>query len=41
MQSTASVDPVKGILLKRDSVGVDGWKIKVVFEWEWVWRINS
>ncbi|KAF9789630.1 hypothetical protein BJ322DRAFT_548149 [Thelephora terrestris] len=40
LQSTASVDLVKAMLLERDGVEVDGWKIKVVVEWKWVWRVS-
>jgi len=40
LQSTASVDLVKAMLLERDGMEVDGWKIKVVVEWEWVWRVS-
>ena len=40
LQPTASVDPVKAILLERDGMDVDGWKIKVVVEWKWVWRVS-
>ena len=40
LQSTASVDLVKAMLLERDGMEVDGWKIKVVVEWRWVWRVS-
>ena len=40
LQPTASVDLVKAILLERDGMEVDGWKIKVVVEWKWVWRVS-
>jgi hypothetical protein len=40
LQPTASVDLVKAILLERDGMEVDGWKIKVVVEWVWVWRVS-
>jgi hypothetical protein len=40
LQSTASVDLVKAMLLERDGMEVDGWKIKVIVEWKWVWRIS-
>lgn len=40
LQPTASVDLVKAMLLERDGMEVDGWKIKVVVEWIWVWRIS-
>ena len=40
LQSTASVDLVKAMLLERDGMEVDGWKIKVVVEWKWVWKIS-
>ena len=40
LQPTASVDLVKAILLERDGMEVDGWKIKVVVEWRWVWRVS-
>ena len=40
LQSTASVDLVKAMLLERDGMEVDGWKIKVVVEWKWVWRVS-
>ena len=40
LQPTASVDLVKAILLERDGMDVDGWKIKVVVEWKWVWRVS-
>ena len=40
LQPTASVDLVKAMLLERDGVEVDGWKIKVVVEWKWAWRVS-
>ena len=40
LQSTASVDLVKAMLLERDGMEVDGWKIKVVVEWKWMWRVS-
>ena len=40
LQPTASVDLVKAMLLEREGVEVDGWKIKVVVEWKWVWRVS-
>ena len=40
LQPTASVDLVKAMLLERDGMEVDGWKIKVVVEWRWVWRVS-
>ena len=40
LQPTASVDLVKAILLERDGMDVDGWKIKVIVEWKWVWRVS-
>ena len=40
LQPTASVDLVRAILLERDGMDVDGWKIKVVVEWKWVWRVS-
>jgi hypothetical protein len=40
LQSTASVDLVKAMLLERDGMEVDGWKIKVVVEWKWAWRVS-
>ena len=40
LQPTASVDLVKAILLERDGIEVDGWRIKVVVEWKWVWRVS-
>jgi hypothetical protein len=40
LQPTATVDLVKAILLERDGMEVDGWKIKVVVEWVWVWRVS-
>ena len=40
LQPTGSVDLVKAILLERDGVEVDGWKIKVVVEWKWAWRVS-
>ena len=40
LQPTASVDLVKAILLERDGMEVDGWKIKVVVERKWVWRVS-
>ena len=40
LQSTASVDLVKAMLLEREGVEVDGWKIKVVVEWKWVIRVS-
>ena len=40
LQPTASVDLVKAMLLERDGMEVDGWKIKVIVEWKWVWRVS-
>ena len=40
LQPTASVDLVKAILLERDGIEVDGWRIKVVVEWKWVWEVS-
>lgn len=40
LQPTASVDLVKAMLLERDGMEVDGWKIKVVVEWMWMWRVS-
>ena len=40
LQPTASVELVKAMLLERDGVEVDGWKIKVVVEWKWAWRVS-
>jgi hypothetical protein len=40
LQPTASVDLVKAMLLEREGMEVDGWKIKVVVEWKWVWRVS-
>ena len=40
LQPTASVDLVKAILLERDGMEVDGWRIKVVVEWKWVWKVS-
>ena len=40
LQPTASVDLVKAMLLERDGIEVDGWKIKVVVEWTWMWRVS-
>ena len=40
LQPTASVDLVKAMLLEREGVEVDGWKIKVVVEWKWVLRVS-
>jgi len=40
LQPTASVDLVKAMLLERGGVEVDGWKIKVVVEWRWMWRVS-
>ena len=40
LQPTASVDLVKAILLERDGIEVDGWRIKVVVEWKWVWKVS-
>ena len=40
LQPTASVDLVKVMLLERDGMEVDGWKIKVVVEWKWMWRVS-
>jgi len=40
LQPTASVDLVKAILLERDGMEVDGWRIKVVVEWRWVWGVS-
>ena len=40
LQPTASVDLVKAILLERDGMEVDGWKIKVVVERKWAWRVS-
>ena len=36
LQPTASVDLVYAILLERDGIEVDSWRIKVVVEWKWV-----
>ena len=40
LQPTASVDLVKAMLLERNGMEVDGWRIKVVVEWIWMWRIS-
>ena len=40
LQPTASVDLVKAMLLERDGMEVDGWRIKVVVEWKWTWRVS-
>jgi len=40
LQPTASVDLVKAMLFERDGMEVDGWKIKVVVEWRWLWRVS-
>ena len=40
LQPTASVDLVKAILLERDGIEVDSWRIKVVVEWKWVWKVS-
>ena len=40
LQPTASVDLVKAMLLEGHGVEVDGWKIKVVVEWKWAWRVS-
>jgi hypothetical protein len=40
LQPTASVDLVKAMLLERDGMEVDGWKIKIVVEWMWMWRVS-
>lgn len=40
LQPTASVDLVKAMLLERDGMEVDGWKIKVIVEWKWVLWIS-
>ena len=40
LQPTASVDLVKAILLERDGIEVDGWRIKVVDEWRWTRKVG-
>ena len=40
LQPTASVDLVKAMFLERDGMEVDGWRIKVVVEWKWMWRVS-
>jgi len=40
LQPTGSVDLGGGLLLKKKGMEVDGWKIKVVVEWKWMWRIS-
>jgi len=40
LQPTASVDLVRAISLEREGMEVDGWRIKVVVEWSWVWRVS-
>ena len=40
LPSTASVDLVKAMLLEKEGMEVDGWKIKVVVEWKWAWRVS-
>jgi len=40
LQPTASVDLVRAMLLEREGMEVDGWKIKVVVEWRWVWGVS-
>jgi len=40
LHSTASVDLVKAMLLEREGMEVDGWRIKVVVEWRWVWKVS-